>query len=279
MASILPIGDKWRAQVRRKGYAAQTQTFSTKKLAQAWAAKIEAELENKRAARREGTALDAPLAEIFNRAKQDRNAGPSKINVLEHLSKGLGHISIEKLTAQDVVAYVESRGYGPTTAQHEMAVLGPVLKIAKLAWNYDAPQVMEQARMALKLAGRISKSRERDRRPTVDELQRLGEWFDAHTSLPMKDLMWFAVHTAMRSSEITSLRWSDYNREDKTIVLRNSKNMKGKGRVVPLLDAAMEIIERQPRSCEVANSDLIFPYNHRTFSSIFPRACQCHRQM
>ena len=278
MASIIQVGVKWRAQVRRKGHVPITQTFSTKKLAQIWAAKTEAELE----ARRAGLGaikgkVGVPLSTIFQKASQDPAAGKTKLNVIHHLNNGLGHIQLESLTAQHVIDYISGRGYAPSTGQQEISILGTVLRIAELAWGYYVPPVMKQARTALKLLGKTSKSRCRERRPTAVELQRLGEWFDQHTSLPLKDLMWFSIHTAMRASEVTGLRWSDYNARDKTIIIRDRKdprNKQGNHQEVPLLDAAVEIIERQPRTLDPNTRDFIFPYNHRTFSSLFPRACQ-----
>jgi hypothetical protein len=44
MASIIKVGNKWRAQVRRRGYAVYTRSFATKTLAAAWAAGIEADI-------------------------------------------------------------------------------------------------------------------------------------------------------------------------------------------------------------------------------------------
>ena len=41
--------------------------------------------------------------------------------------------------------------------------------------------------------------------------------------------------------------------------------------VVPLLGRCMEIIDRQPR---IEDEDRIFPRNGKSWSSIFPRACQ-----
>ena len=41
MASIIPIGGKWRAQVRRKGHKPMTKTFPKKADAEAWARRIE----------------------------------------------------------------------------------------------------------------------------------------------------------------------------------------------------------------------------------------------
>lgn len=48
MASILKVGDAWRAQVRRKGHKSISETFSTKAQPVAWARKIEAEMDARR---------------------------------------------------------------------------------------------------------------------------------------------------------------------------------------------------------------------------------------
>jgi hypothetical protein len=48
MASILEIGNAWRAQIRRKGHKSVAETFPTKAQATQWARKIEAEMDAKR---------------------------------------------------------------------------------------------------------------------------------------------------------------------------------------------------------------------------------------
>jgi hypothetical protein len=50
MASIIQIGEKWRAQVRKRGVR-ETRTFPTRKDAESWAGAIEAHAEQKRADR------------------------------------------------------------------------------------------------------------------------------------------------------------------------------------------------------------------------------------
>jgi hypothetical protein len=42
MASILKIGTKWRALIRRKGHKSICKTHPTKAAAEAWARKVEA---------------------------------------------------------------------------------------------------------------------------------------------------------------------------------------------------------------------------------------------
>ena len=48
MATYLKRGETWRAQIRRKGHKAVTATFPTKAQAQAWARKVEAEMDARR---------------------------------------------------------------------------------------------------------------------------------------------------------------------------------------------------------------------------------------
>ena len=47
MATIQKRGDKYRVQIRKQGQKPLTQTFTTRKDAQAWAKKIESEIERK----------------------------------------------------------------------------------------------------------------------------------------------------------------------------------------------------------------------------------------
>jgi len=45
MASVIQIGEKWRAQVRRQHHKAHTRTFRTKREAVEWARGIEASID------------------------------------------------------------------------------------------------------------------------------------------------------------------------------------------------------------------------------------------
>jgi hypothetical protein len=45
MASVLKVGDAWRAQIRRKGHKSVSETFPTTAQAVAWARKVEAEMD------------------------------------------------------------------------------------------------------------------------------------------------------------------------------------------------------------------------------------------
>jgi len=278
MASILNINGRWRAQVRRRGQASASRTFASAAEAAEWAAGIEQGREG------DGTevadscrgARGPKLGEIFERALEDPRAGPSKLDVLYRLYGALGYLELSQLTAQDIIGYVERKKCGPATAQYELSVLETVLRIAELAWGYNVPPVFARARAALKLMRLVGKARERTRRASADELKRLCEYFDKYSRLPMRDLIWFSIHTTMRASEVTRLLWRDYNPQARTILVRERKSPVDKDRndqEVPLLDAAVEIIERRRKAYDF-HAERIFPYKSNTFSSLFPRACR-----
>src|SRR5690606_8980055 len=104
-------------------------------------------------------------------------------------------------------------------------------------------------RPTLRRAGAVGKSEERDRRPTPAELQALADYYRFNFGrIPMRDLIPFAIDTAMRMSEITRLRWADYRPDNRTILIRDRKDPKekaGNHQWVPLLGESVAIIERQ----------------------------------
>lgn len=126
----------------------------------------------------------------------------------------------------------------------------------------------------MKYMGLSTKSKERERRPTDDEIARICAWFvakGARQKVPMGDLIHFAIATAMRAGEITRLKWTDLNELHKTITIRDRKHpqeKEGNDQEVPLLGDAFAIVMRQPRT-----DDRIFPVADGTASSLFPRAC------
>jgi integrase len=69
-----------------------------------------------------------------------------------------------------------------------------------------------------------TKSTERKRRPTDKRIADLCDYLDEHSSLPMRDIIHFAIESAMRVEEITLLRWVDLNEHDRTIIIRNRKH-------------------------------------------------------
>lgn len=270
MASIIKVGNKWRAQVRRAGHKAITLSFDSKATAEKWARKIEQEID---ADRYHDGRTTITFAKLAHRYREEIKRGRTADNVIDHLDRHFGALTLDKITQEKIIEYVNERGYGPATATVELSILGTMLKVARVVWKMPVKEsVVLDARTSLKMVGKVKKSSQRDRRPTQDEIDRLCAYFDVHAKLPMRDIIDFAIATTMRSTEIANLRWDDYNEAEKTILIRDRKDPKekiGNDQIVPLLEDALVVIKRRK-----LEGELIFGHNAGTVSSIFPRACK-----
>ena len=277
MASITKYGEKWRAVVRKVGHPTASRIFDRQSHAKAWATKTE-EVMRAGEFHHTKTADGVTLSDLIKRYKEARNKplGRSQLGSLSMLERIAGKRRVPELTSAFWIKYAKERDCGPVTWGQELGLAATIFKIARAVWKVGIPgDPVGDAREALKLFGYKTKSSERDRRPTEDELIRLCAFFDAKGErqiVPMSDIIMFAVHTAMRASEITRITWADFDEDAKTVIIRDRKDplqKEGNDQTVPILPKALEIILRQPKVKEA-----IFPYNSRTFSSIFPRACQ-----
>lgn len=282
MATFLKRGDTWRAQIRRKGHKAVTATFPTKAQAQAWARKIEAEMDARRFMDARGLA-NITLKELIDWYSEEIGGehpfGKNKKAVLRIWVRDHGELSLDKLTADYLTTYVRSRrkaGASGVTIGIDLTYLGGVLKSArdlrKLPINLDVISAARANMAHLKIS---AKSKERSRRPTEKEVADLCDYLDRHSTLPMRDIIHFAIESAMRIEEITLLRWVDLNEDDRTIIIRDRKHPRqkqGNDQEVPLLGKTFEIIKQQPRPICPTPEDRIFPVNVKTITTIFPRA-------
>lgn len=276
MSSIIKVGDKWRAQVRRKGFPKRTATFKTKGMAAAWAKRVEEEIDAARAGvQLPGQFTVADLIDDYCReASKLKPFGVNKRSVLRMLREILGQESIEGLTTARVVRYItEERRVRGVTASIDLTYLSSVLKWARTMNRINVPlEEVARARDVLSASGVIYRSSENDRLPTDEEVERIRGYLRTHSRSLTPDVIDFILATGMRPpSEIVRLRWEDLDEAGRTILVRDRKDPRrkiGNHMRVPLLGEAFDIVMRQPRV-----GDLIFPFNGKSWSSIFPRAC------
>lgn len=167
-------------------------------------------------------------------------------------------------------------GASGVTIGIDLTYLAGVFKTAKGLWklpiSLDPIEAVRANMGHLKIS---TKSTERKRRPTDKEIADLCDYLDKHSSLPMRDIIHFAIESAMRIEEITLLRWVDLNAQDRTIIIRNRKHPRektGNDQEVPLLGRTFEIVQRQPKPDDITSKSRIFPVLADTVSTIFPRA-------
>lgn len=284
----------WRAIVRRKGHKTQTRTFPTKSAAKVWAERTEREMADMEA-RGGHPDEDLTVGQLITWRVEEldkvKPVSKTQAGNMSRLRESLGNIVARKLTANDVIEHVRRRVAGqhmlpnghlapacsPATISVELSYLSELLKLAKpMKGVSPLGDPVAEARPVLRLLKMVGKAKRRDRRPTTEELERLRQYFEEgawRSTIPMNDIVDFAIATAKRESEICRVLWSDLDESNRTLLLRDAKHPRkkaGNHKGFPLLGAAWDIVIRQPRK---AGEDRIFPYNSKSVGTSFTRAC------
>lgn len=277
------------AQIRimKKGETVyqESQTFDRKATAQAWIRKREAELYEPGAiekASRAGVTVKEMIERYLDQYEKLRPLGKTKRATLNAIKETwLGDVVDTDLTSQKLVEYamgrMEKDGIQAQTVGNDLAHLGAVLSVARPAWGYEVdPLAMPDARRVLRKMGAVTRSNERNRRPTLDELERILKYFQEvrdrrKQEIDMVRVVVFALFSTRRQEEITRIRWSLLNDEEQSALITDMKNPGQKyGNDVwcTMPDEAWRVLQSMPRV-----ADEVFPYNSRSISASFTRAC------
>jgi len=280
----------WRVQVRRKGRSL-SETFIRFEDAKRWAIDAERQIdrgETPSSARvaRVQTFSDMVDLHIEDMCAVGQAPRRSKAATLNALKRELGSCNMVSLDRDRLVRFGRARaaeGAGPMTLSIDIGTIKLVLSHAAAVHGLPVRiEPVDLARLALKRLGLVGKGRERDRRPTQEELDQLIAYFDGNERqiIPMGRVIKFAVATAMRQEEICRVTWDDLNARTKMLTIRDRKDpraKKGNDQRIPLLAAsgydAMELVEEQRAICGNAENR-IFPYHHKSAGTAFTRACQ-----
>jgi hypothetical protein len=190
MASVIQIGKKWRAQVRRKDHKPETRTFRTKKEADQWARALESGIDaGKGPALSASTRLGHLIAEYRRiRAEGSREIDPTTNTayMLKHLEHDLGHERVCDLTPARLVKWASTRkaqGAGPYTINMELSCLGTTLRHAGSFLGVQVPDVAGLARPTLMhlqlIGGACAAPADRPRmncRPCSPSSKRVTRW-------------------------------------------------------------------------------------------------------
>lgn len=290
MASITRHGTRWRAFVRRKGRPARSRIFDTKAEAARWARAEE--LAADRATSPEPLHHTVQeLVEYYLKELLPADAAPTRRKALEHLCRQLPSLRLPELTSTAVSSYARKRareGAGPATVRLDLSLLRTALRHAGASLSLSAavaPTLLaiSDAQAALSHSRLSGPPDSRTRRPTDAELLQLRDyWVRVKTRIPMWHIVLFALSTTLRLGEITTLRWQDYNKSERTLLVRDRKNPRrksGNHSLIPLLSFTRvdkqlidpaEIIESVGDATSA--SGRIFPYDAHNLSQAFRRA-------
>lgn len=287
--SKLPSGT-WRVQVRRKGRYI-SETFVKRDDARRWATEAEGRIDrgetpspSKSARLRTfGELIDLHVTDMKSVGKAPRRSKAATLNMLK---ARLGRKKIAQLDRQLFIDFGRDRaaeGAGPMTLSIDIGAIKLVLSHAAAVHGLPVlVEPIEMARFALKRLGLVGKGVERDRRPTEEEIERLIAQFEGNPrqTIPMADIVRFAIATAMRQEEIFRVVWDDYVPRTRMLTIRDRKDprdKKGNDQRIPLLAVSgfdgVALIEAQ-RPARTNSEQRIFPFNHRSAGTAFTRACR-----
>lgn len=258
----------------------ESRTFSDPTMADGWMGRREKELSKpggieaaKIGKETLGDAIDKYIA------TSQKKIGRTKAQVLETLkrmdiaSKRCADIGSDQLVslAEELIA----GGRQPSTVGNYLSHLQAIFSVARPAWKMDLdPAVMKEAHKACRRLGLTGKSQERNRRPTLEELDKLMSHFGTveerrNGSTPMQKIIVFALYSTRRQEEITRIMWKDL--EPGRILVRDMKHpgdKKGNDTWCELVPEAERVIAVMPRK-----TIAIFPFTTDAISAAFTRAC------
>lgn len=289
MATIYKHRDKWRAQIRRAGHPTISETFETKADAQKWVRQKDYEIDQMRRVPLGLRVSVADLVDAYLGEMKIKSKTSTKLGAIQRLKRELGHFKLEELNKRVIINFVQEReneGVGPATIKADLSYLGTVLRYGGAMIDAEDATALclvqlQAAQNVLRHSKRIAAPKERDRRPTEEELVRLELTLKSRLTrlIPYWDMVLFAIATAMRMGEITRIRWEDFDEGKRTVVIRDRKDpqkKEGNDQIVPLLTGhftfcgkvidPVKIILNLPKK-----SERIFPYSEKSVSTVFSR--------
>jgi integrase len=258
---VTRVGNKWKAQVRRKGYPAQYHTFMRKSDAERWVRETELKIEQAVYTPSSAPTF-TPLRVFLNRYREEivphLRSAKSECSRLATLESHLGDYALPTLTPALLATYRQQRlkERSPQTVTHELKLLQRVLRRAIRDWGAVLPGGIPSVTPPRCPPGR-------NRVLTPDEETRLL----AVATEPLRSLIVLAVETAARRKELLALRAEDVNRSQHLLLIRPGKT--DTPRIIPLTARAQACLDALG-----AIQGAFFTLHPDTVYHQFARACQ-----
>lgn len=256
----------------------ESETFDREQAAKAWMKRRETELAQPGALTKVEDPILADVIDQYNLEKMKEH-GKTKTQVLRTIRDSpLARKRCSEIDSPSIVEFAKSIKATPQTVGNYMAHLASIFVVAKPAWGYPLDtQAMEDARVVMRKLGLVSRSKQRNRRPTLEELDKILNYYELSEkkrkdSIPMRRIILFAIFSTRRQEEITRVIFKDLDAENSELMVRDMKNPGekiGNDVVTALTPQALQLIQLQPQS----KDDRIWGSNSKSISTSFTRAC------
>ncbi len=176
MATIRKRGTRWQAQVRLKGHAPTTKTFTHRADAEAWGRQQEVAIERGEIPSVRKSLRTYALADLLTKYEAEvtpkKRGAASELYRLKTLrASAIASMTLDKLTASILAGHRDQRSLvvSASSVKRELAILQHCLEVARKEWGVPLPQ---------NPMGAIRKpqsAKARTRRLTSDDAQKLAQ--------------------------------------------------------------------------------------------------------
>ena len=253
MATFRKRSSKWHVQVRRAGHPTLTRSFTHKSDADAWARKIERQIDSGDLTVDQRALKGLTVRDLLVRYQETitpskRGARMERYKIATLLTHPISDCPLRVLTAGMVICYRDDRlqQVKSGTVRRELNVLQHCLEVARREWNIP---------ILTNPVGQITlppASKSRNHRPTPEDLGKLIKGCRLGRTPLLAPVIIIAIETGMRRGEIVSMRWEDLDLEAGTLHIPVTKN--GHSRTIPLTSRATTLLQDLPR-----NDERVFP--------------------
>lgn len=242
MAVFDKRGDyQWRARVRRKGYPAQTKTFDTKAEAEAWARGIEGDMDRSafvdRSLSERETLQDVIKVHLKKITPMHKGAESEEMRLKKFIREEteLCAYAMANLRTEHFEDYRDRRLkiVKPGTVARELNLLHSVIQHCRRRLSLLENPISHVKRPMVRDA-RFSRLEDGEEEKLLIAMDECRNDF-------IKPSVILALETAMRRSELLSLKWDDVDLSKKTATLHDTKN--GEARSVPLSTRAISVFQ------------------------------------
>lgn len=272
MATVRPYAGGYRAEVRRKDQPRLSRQFRKKTDAEAWAKRIEREIDAGRRMDDAKRTLGHAITEYL-KSPAGEALGKYERNTLEWWRQQLGRRRLVDLkrgdfmTARDKIRGIHGQVLAPATINRRLAQIAAVL-----TWAMDRDWIsVNVARIR-----RLAENNQRERLLDAKERTRLLDACQRSPEPDLYPLVLCAMVSGGRAGELTRLTWADVDLEKG--IGRLAKTKTGIRRPIPLKGRALtELRALAERRADAEASDLVFRHADGTAPFAYGKAWRAAR--
>ena len=167
---------------------------------------------------------------------------------------------LDKLQPIHITNYRDERlvNINPSSFAREFGILRHALKIASVEWGWKVPIALFRHIKIPMLYQRVI------RRIQDKDLELIFKHTKDHKNIYLYPIIVIVLETAMRRSEILSLKWDDIDLKRGLIAIENTKN--GYPRMISITDKSYNIL----KNLKVIN-EYVFPFTKNSLRLMYQR--------